>query len=48
MKDLSKKRHLLKTITWRILAATTITVLLAWLIFGDPVIGAQIGSIEFF
>jgi len=42
---LSKKRHLLKTITWRIVG-TTDTVLIGWLISGDPVVGLSIGGIE--
>ena len=47
MKDISKKRHLLKTATWRITATTT-TIVLGWLISGDPEIGLKIGGIEFF
>ncbi|PCI99018.1 MAG: hypothetical protein COB15_04975 [Flavobacteriales bacterium] len=43
----AKKRHLVKTLTWRTLA-TTDTMLLAWLISGDPVIGFKIGGIEIF
>jgi len=43
----AKKRHLVKTITWRILG-TTDTILLAWLISGDPVIGFKVGGIEIF
>lgn len=45
MKDKSHKRHLAKTITWRIVA-TTDTVLLSWLITGDPILGLKIGLIE--
>jgi len=47
MKDISKKRHLAKTITWRLLATAT-TIILAWLISGDPMIGLQVGGWEFF
>jgi len=47
MKDISKKRHIAKTITWRLLATTT-TVILAWIISGDPMIGLQVGGWEFF
>jgi len=41
----SKKRHLLKTITWRILG-TLDTFLLSWIITGSLSIGAAIGGIE--
>ena len=47
MKDISKKRHFAKTITWRILATLT-TILLAWIISGDPMIGLKVGGWEFF
>ena len=40
-----KKRHILKTITWRILATVT-TILLAWLIAGDVSIALHIGAWE--
>ena len=42
---ISKKRHLLKTITWRIVG-TLDTILISWLISGDPLIGLSIGGIE--
>lgn len=45
MKDNSRKRHLAKTITWRIIG-TCDTILLAWIISGDPMIGLQIGFVE--
>ena len=41
----SNKRHLLKTITWRILG-TIDTMLLAWLISGNPLTGFKIGMAE--
>jgi adenylylsulfate kinase len=41
----SKARHLAKTITWRIVG-TIDTMLLAWLISGDPMMGFKIGSAE--
>lgn len=41
----SKARHLAKTITWRI-AGTISTVLVTWVVTGNPVWGLQIGSIE--
>jgi len=40
-----KYRHIIKTISWRILG-TLDTTLLAWLIVGDPKIGIEIGIIE--
>lgn len=45
MRDNSRKRHIAKTITWRIVG-TIDTVLLAWLISGDPMIGLQVGFAE--
>ena len=42
-----KKRHIFKTVTWRILA-TMITIILAWLISGDVSIALQIGLWEVF
>jgi|TARA_R110000796_G_scaffold778_2_gene3022 uncharacterized membrane protein len=41
----SYKRHLLKTISWRIVG-TLDTVLLSWLITGDWKIGLAIGGVE--
>lgn len=45
MKDSSHKRHIAKTITWRIIG-TLDTILLSWLISGDAFIGLQIGLAE--
>ena len=42
---ISKKRHVVKTITWRIIG-TLDTMFLAWLITGDPVAGFKIGALE--
>ena len=42
---LYKYRHIIKTISWRIIG-TVDTTLLAWLIAGDPMIGLKIGGIE--
>ena len=42
---ISKKRHLAKTITWRVLA-TTDTFLIAWLITGKVDWAAGIASVE--
>ena len=41
----AKKRHFLKTITWRIVG-TLDTFLLSWFITGNIKIGAAIGGIE--
>jgi uncharacterized membrane protein len=41
----SKKRHIVKTITWRIVG-TLDTVVLSWMISGDPLIGLKIGLAE--
>ena len=39
------KRHIAKTITWRFIG-TLDTIILSWLISGDPTIGVQIGLSE--
>jgi len=44
-KIVSRKRHLLKTLTWRIVG-TIDTMLLGWLISGNPLIGLKIGLLE--
>ncbi|MCW5515582.1 DUF2061 domain-containing protein [Muriicola sp. Z0-33] len=41
----SRRRHLLKTISWRIIG-TLDTVLLSWLITGSPLMGVKIGMLE--
>lgn len=41
----SKSRHLAKTITWRVVG-TIDTMLLAWLISGNPMIGLKVGLAE--
>jgi len=41
----SKKRHILKTFSWR-LVGTLDTILIAWLISGNPFIGLKIGVAE--
>ena len=45
MKDQSHKRHIAKTITWRIVG-TIDTVILSWIISGSPTIGLKIGFAE--
>jgi len=44
---LSHKRHIAKTITWRIVG-TLDTMLLGWLITGDPMVGIKVGGLELF
>src|SRR5690606_24736384 len=41
----SRKRHLLKAVSWRMLG-TLDTMVLAWIITGDPYTGLQIGATE--
>lgn len=41
----SKKRHIAKTVTWRVIG-TIDTMGLAWLITGNPLTGLKIGMIE--
>lgn len=42
-----QKRHILKTITWRI-TATIVTFLLVWILGGDIKLALHIGFIEIF
>lgn len=41
----SKKRHLIKTVTWRIIG-TMDTFVLSWIISGNPLVGFKIGIAE--
>lgn len=41
----SRKRHLFKTISWRFIG-TLDTVILSWIITGDPITGLKIGTFE--
>jgi len=41
----SHKRHVMKTITWR-LVGTIDTILIGWVISDNPLIGLKIGSVE--
>jgi len=47
MAAVSYKRHIAKTITWRIIG-TIDTIILSWIISGDPFIGLKIGLAEVF
>tara|TARA_R110001592_G_scaffold18404_1_gene76410 strand:- start:3526 stop:3747 length:222 start_codon:yes stop_codon:yes gene_type:complete len=44
---INKHRHLLKTVTWRIIG-TLDTMIVAWVISGDPLLGLSIGGVEIF
>lgn len=41
----SKKRHILKTISWRLIG-TLDTIILSWIISGNPLTGLKIGGLE--
>ncbi|UCE94283.1 MAG: DUF2061 domain-containing protein [Flavobacteriaceae bacterium] len=45
MKDQSRKRHIAKTLTWRIVG-TLDTILISWFISGNPFTGLKIGFSE--
>ena len=45
MADVSYKRHIAKTITWRIIG-TLDTIVLSWIITGNPLAGLKIGIAE--
>ena len=45
MKDHSRKRHIAKSVTWRIVG-TLDTILISWLISGNPLTGLKIGFTE--
>ena len=44
---LSRKRHIAKTLTWRVTATLTTTIV-AWFVTGDPTTGLAVGGVEFF
>ena len=41
----SRRRHLAKTVTWRVVG-TIDTMILAWIISGDPLVGLKVGGTE--
>ena len=47
MPIVKRKRHIAKTITWRIVG-TIDTMILGWIISGDPMIGVKVGALELF
>ncbi len=44
---ISRKRHAIKALTWRVVA-TSATVVIAWWVTGDWSVGVQVGTVEFF
>ena len=44
---ISRKRHLAKAMTWRVVA-TSATVVIAWTVTGDWRVGLEVGAVEFF
>ena len=45
--DTDKVRHLLKAISWRTIG-TIDTMILGWIISGNPMTGVKIGAVEVF
>ncbi len=45
--EVSHKRHIAKTITWRVVG-TIDTMLISWYITGNPILGLTIGGVEVF
>jgi uncharacterized membrane protein len=41
----SQKRHILKTLSWRAIG-TLDTIILSWIITGNPLMGLKIGTVE--
>ena len=41
----SQKRHILKTLSWRVIG-TLDTIVLSWIITGNPLTGLKIGLVE--
>ncbi|MGB7394928.1 MAG: DUF2061 domain-containing protein [Pricia sp.] len=41
----SRKRHLLKTVSWRAVG-TLDTIIISWVMTGDPMMGLKIGTFE--
>ena len=44
---INQKRHLFKTMTWRIIGPID-TMIITWIISGDPFLGLSIGGVEVF
>lgn len=45
--SVTRKRHFLKSITWRLIASLT-TFLIGWVTTGDITTGISIGGLDFF
>ena len=45
--NISRKRHLIKTLTWRFVG-TIDTMFLGWFVSGDPMVGLKVGVLELF
>jgi uncharacterized membrane protein len=43
--SINRMRHILKTVTWRAVG-TLDTIMLGWIVSGDPKVGMAIGSLE--
>jgi len=44
---ITRKRHLIKTLTWRFVG-TIDTMILGWFVSGDPMVGLKVGILELF
>ena len=44
---ISRKRHAIKAVTWRVVA-TSATVVIAWWVTGDWGVGVEVGTVELF
>lgn len=44
---ISRKRHAIKAVTWRVVASTA-TVIIGWRVTGDWSVGIELGLIEVF
>lgn len=45
MSTVSRKRHIAKSITWRIVG-TLDTMIVAWIVTGNPLTGLKVGGFE--
>jgi uncharacterized membrane protein len=43
----AKKRHVAKAFSWRLIG-TMDTMIIGWLVTGDPIVGLSIGAFEIF
>jgi uncharacterized membrane protein len=47
LRDKTIKRHIAKTISWRVIG-TLDTMVLGWFVTGNPFVGLKIGALELF